>query len=95
MAFQERVEKMGAKFIVAHCPTQGSISFSLWKEVSQGVAANTVSHLEMLAVPIGLGKEANSFYQIQQELASWLASCAIEQPLVIFWMNFTGVTLIH
>ena len=66
MAFQEHVQQMGAKFIVAHCTAQGGISYGLWQEVARAIAASTGSQLETLAAPIGLGKEATSIQHIKQ-----------------------------
>jgi class 3 adenylate cyclase/predicted ATPase/DNA-binding CsgD family transcriptional regulator len=90
MAFQERMQQLGAELIPVQCSGQGSISYALWQDVAHSVAAVTARPLGTLPAPIGKGKEAQSSQQIKQTLADWLANCAAAQPLVILLDDLHG-----
>jgi DNA-binding CsgD family transcriptional regulator/tetratricopeptide (TPR) repeat protein len=82
MAFQERIIRLGAKFISGRCSDQERGAYALWREVARSASAAGFS-LDDLPAPLGTGKEAQSPRHLQQAIADWLKDCAISQPLVI------------
>jgi class 3 adenylate cyclase/DNA-binding CsgD family transcriptional regulator len=82
MAFQERVQQIGAKFISGRCSEQEITSYLLWRGVTRVAAANDVS-IDSLPIPFGEKWEARSSYELKDALGNWFNAWAGKQPLVI------------
>lgn len=82
MAFQERITRLGARFIIGRCAEQERGAYAVWQAVARAASSAGFS-LETLPAPLGQGSEAQSFLHLKQAMANWLKSCAVTQPLVI------------
>jgi predicted ATPase/DNA-binding CsgD family transcriptional regulator len=83
MAFQDRIQQLGAEFIRIHCFEQESSSYALWHSVVRSTVSLTGISAETLSAPLGQGSEAHSLQQLRQSLAEWLDNAATIKPLVI------------
>ena len=82
MAFQERIQQIGAMLIVGRCSEDDQASYAVWQGVAQAISAAGFL-LETLPAPLGPGREAQSAQHIKQALADWLTACSKRQPFVI------------
>ncbi len=82
MAFQERVHRLGGKFIQGRCFDHNRDSYHVWQAVARSADAAGFP-IEQLSAPIGKGPEAFSPQHLKQALADWLTACSASQPLVI------------
>jgi len=82
LAFQERIQQLGAEFLQVRCSEQGNSTYGLWQEVARSTAIKGISVADPPA-PIGNGQEVRSPQQLRQALADWMIQCTSRQPLVI------------
>lgn len=82
LAFQERIQQLGIKFVPVWCSEHGNNAFGLWQDVARS-ASRAGFPIDVLPAPIGNGQEARSAQQLKQALADWLKSCTASHPLVI------------
>lgn len=83
MAFQERIQQLGAAFISARCYEHEDTSYALWQDVAHSTASLTGVAIDTLSAPIGQGRDARSPQQLKQALVDWFKKCTAIQPLVI------------
>lgn len=82
-AFHERMRRLGLQFISVRCSEQGNVTQGLWQDLIETASVQGIS-IEELPVPFGTAPELQSSQQLKQALGIWLASCASQEPLVIF-----------
>jgi DNA-binding NarL/FixJ family response regulator len=83
MALRERIDQLGAQFIVARCSEQVSMPYALWRDITNAVASATGASLDEMPAPIGNGRDTTSLLDLVQATAEWLDKCAAVGPLVI------------
>jgi DNA-binding CsgD family transcriptional regulator len=83
MAFQDRIQQLGAAFIFVSGFEHESTSYALWSNVARSVAAASGRPASLLPEPIGNSAQARSTHHLASSLANWLETCASPRPLVI------------
>ena len=82
LAFQDRIQTLGLKFISVRCSEQGNVSHGLWQDIAKSASVQGIS-IDDLPTPLGTGPELQSPQQLKRALAAWLVRYASQGPLVI------------
>jgi ATP/maltotriose-dependent transcriptional regulator MalT len=83
MALQQRIDQLGADFIIVRCSEQEGIPYELWHDIAFSLASADGTALDELPAPIGNGRAAKSIKHLSRALLAWLGKTTATNPLVV------------
>lgn len=100
MALRERINYLGADFVLARCSEQESMPYELWRDIAAAVAAKKRASLNDLPAPIGDGRTATSVQHLTQDVSAWLDKCSVSSPLVVLlddlhWADIDSLEMLN